>query len=252
MATGKKFYWLKLQKDFFKRHDIRVIEDMPNGKDYILFYLKLLVESISHEGELRFNESIPYNEQMLSSITNTNIDIVRSAIKLFTELQLMEVLDDRTIYMTETTKMLGYETDWAKQKRKQRKKNQMVIEKTSGLISKDNLKTKKDIVHQEKEIDIELDKDKDKKKIIKENIVYFADAYLNEVFEDFIDERKKRKQPMSERAITIMVNKINNLNDNEYAVDLLQESIMNGWKGIFPKNKPKQKGRYDVLMGDDW
>ena len=86
MATGKKFYWLKLQNDFFKRHDIRIIEDMKNGKDYILFYLKLLVESISHEGELRFSQSIPYNEEMLASITNTNIDIVRSAIKLFTEL----------------------------------------------------------------------------------------------------------------------------------------------------------------------
>ena len=35
---SKRFYWLKLEKDFFKRHDIRVVESMPNGKDYILFY----------------------------------------------------------------------------------------------------------------------------------------------------------------------------------------------------------------------
>ena len=40
-----KYYWLKLHKDFFKRHDVSIIEDMPNGKDYILFYLKLLVET---------------------------------------------------------------------------------------------------------------------------------------------------------------------------------------------------------------
>ena len=78
----KKYYWLKLKNDFFKRHDIKIIEDMPNGKDYILFYLKLLVESVGHEGELRFSETIPYNENMLSTITNTNIDVVRSAIKI--------------------------------------------------------------------------------------------------------------------------------------------------------------------------
>ena len=30
---NKRFYWLKLKKDFFKRHDIRIIEAMPNGKD---------------------------------------------------------------------------------------------------------------------------------------------------------------------------------------------------------------------------
>ena len=41
----KKYFWLKLDKDFFKRHDIRIVESMPNGKDYILFYLKLLCES---------------------------------------------------------------------------------------------------------------------------------------------------------------------------------------------------------------
>lgn len=118
MAEGKKFYWLKLKRDFFKRHDIRIIEEMPNGKDYVLFYLKLLLESIDHEGSLRFSDTIPYNEQMLAVVTNTNIDIVRSAMKLFTELNLMEVLDDATIYMAEVTNMIGSETKWAEYKRK--------------------------------------------------------------------------------------------------------------------------------------
>lgn len=71
MAKSKTFYWLKLKRDFFKRHDIQIIESMPNGKDYILFYLKLLCESVDHEGNLRFSDQIPYNEQMLSTITNT-------------------------------------------------------------------------------------------------------------------------------------------------------------------------------------
>lgn len=118
MADSKKFYWLKLKRDFFKRHDIRIIEEMPNGKDYVLFYLKLLLESIDHEGSLRFSDTIPYNEQMLSVVTNTNVDIVRSAMKLFTELNLMEILDDQTIYMGEVQSMIGSETKWAEYKRK--------------------------------------------------------------------------------------------------------------------------------------
>ena len=113
----KKYYWLKLKRDFFKRHDIQIIEGMPNGKDYVLFYLKLLLESVDHNGELRFSNTIPYNENMLSTITNTNIDIVRSAMKLLTELQMVEVLDDSTIYMTEIERMLGSETQWAEKKR---------------------------------------------------------------------------------------------------------------------------------------
>ena len=31
--SDKKYYWLKLKKDFFKRHDIQIIESMPNDKD---------------------------------------------------------------------------------------------------------------------------------------------------------------------------------------------------------------------------
>ncbi len=116
----KRYYWLKLKRDFFKRHDIQIIESMPNGKDYILFYLKLLCESVDHEGNLRFSEQIPYNEQMLATITNTNVDIVRNAINIFSELRMMEIMDDGTYYMNEVSKMLGSETYWAQRKREQR------------------------------------------------------------------------------------------------------------------------------------
>lgn len=104
---SEKYYWLKLKRDFFKRHDIRIVEAMPNGKDYILFYLKLLCESVDHDGRLRFSDRIPYNDDMLATITNTNIDIVRRAIEIFAELGMMEMLDDGTLFMTEVNKMLG-------------------------------------------------------------------------------------------------------------------------------------------------
>lgn len=117
MAKIKKFYWLKLEKNFFKRHDIQIIESMENGKDYVLFYLKLILESINHDGKLRFNDLVPYNDKMLSTITNTNVDVVRSAIKIFEQLGLMEIWEDQTIYLQDTQKMLGFETEWAQKKR---------------------------------------------------------------------------------------------------------------------------------------
>ena len=148
MADSKKFYWLKLKRDFFKRHDIRIIEEMENGKDYILFYLKMLLESIDHEGHLRFSETIPYNEKMLSVITNTNIDVVRSALKVFTELKMVEIFDEGTIYMAEVSKLIGSETEYAKKKREYRQK----------LLEMRQLE---DNVRQEIEKDIEIESDKE-------------------------------------------------------------------------------------------
>lgn len=130
----KKFYWLKLQRDFFKRHDIRIIEEMKNGKDYLLFYLKLLVESIDHEGNLRFSETVPYNEMMLSVVTNTNIDIVRAALKVFSELNMLEILEDETIFMTEVGKMIGSAADNDNARRQQRFRDNKKAEKMAVLM----------------------------------------------------------------------------------------------------------------------
>lgn len=155
MAKGtKKYYWLKLQKDFFKRHDVKIIENMPNGKDYIIFYLKLLTESISHGGMLRFNDTLPYDDNMLATITDTNIDVVRSAIKLFKSLHLMEVWDDLTLFMTETQKMLGYETEWAKKKREYKARQNLEIT-SKELPSKYPYKLSNITVHSEEQISFE-------------------------------------------------------------------------------------------------
>lgn len=158
----KKYYWLKLKRDFFKRHDIRIIEEMPNGKEYLLFYLKLLVESIDHEGSLRFSDTIPYNEQMLSVITNTNVDIVRSAMKLFADnLHLIEIKDDQTIYMEEVEKMIGSAVDndnANRQRRFRERQKQLALPDRYDAVTKNN--ESKSI---EKEIDKEIEKDIDKK-----------------------------------------------------------------------------------------
>jgi predicted phage replisome organizer len=147
-SRAKKYYWLKLDRNFFKRHDIKIVESMPNGKDYVLFYLKLLLESIDHEGKLRFNETIPYDDKMLSVVTDTNIDVVRSAVKVFEQLGLMNLYDDSTIFMTETQKLIGSETGWAILKRDKRDNDGKLSHKLPIEI----------------DIDIELDKEKEKDK----------------------------------------------------------------------------------------
>ena len=172
MAESKKYFWLKLKRDFFKRHDIQIIEAMPNGKDYILFYLKLLCESVDHEGKLRFSEQIPYNEQMLATITNTNIDVVRSAIEAFTQLHMMEMLDDGTYFMSEVNKMIGFETEWAKKKRDFREKNRQ-NEDIVLTLSSDCPHGVHSLSDKSKSIEIELEKELEKDiEIEKETDIY--------------------------------------------------------------------------------
>ena len=155
MSKAKKYYWLKLKRDFFKRHDITVIESMPNGDKYILFYMKMLVESIDHDGALRFSDTVPYNDSMLAAITRTDIDIVRSAVKIFEQLGMMEMLDDGTLFMRQIESMIGDETEWAAKKREYREK-QKLIETEEG--QKRTL-SDKSIEYRDKSIDKDIKKE---------------------------------------------------------------------------------------------
>ena len=191
---SKKFYWLKLKRDFFKRHDIRIVEDMPNGKDYILFYLKMLVESVDHEGQLRFSDTIPYNEQMLATITNTNIDIVRAAMKIFTNLEMIEIIDDGTIYMSEVSKMIGSAADNDNARRQQRFRDRKKAEKPLEIgesVTNSNAGVTDDVTNDnesiEKEIEIEKELELDDKES-KPKKTRFIPPTLEQV-QEYCDER---------------------------------------------------------------
>lgn len=253
----KKYYWLKLKKDFFKRHDIKIIEDMDNGKDYILFYLKLLCESVDHEGNLRFSETIPYNEKMLSTITNTNIDIVRSAMKVFTELNMIEVLEDSTIFMRECNKMLGCETYWAEQKRKQREKQDKIGQCPTNV--QDVQVMSKQEIEKELEIDIEQEIDIVSKKESKEKNNYYLDdartrerMSYDEIFESFgVEPELKREliefirhclmnnvQTTNDKlqGIIVKLDKVH-VNDTQAKIDSVRSAISGGYFDIIENKR---------------
>ena len=246
MGRGK-FYWLKLDKDFFKRHDIKIIESMPNGKDYILFYLKLLCESLDHDGSLRFNDQIPYNEDMLATITNTNPDMVRSAIKVFSELKMIEILDDGTYFMNAVNKMIGSETQWAEKKRKYRDKistvNQSIEDKsrTTRGQHEDNVligtgqcptEIEKEI---EKEIDIEIEKDIARVRLGIYNNVQLTKGELNELMRIYPNDY----QDMIENLSTYMRSK------GKYYED--HYATMMAWK-----RRDEAKAKEEKKPGNYW
>jgi len=100
-----------------------------------------------------------------------------------------------------------------------------------------------------------------KKTSKKESPVYFPqDELLEKTFQDYITTRKQIKAPMTDRAIELAINKLTELSngDNNKAVKILERSIMNGWKGLFPLDDPPNNsgGKPDLHEKfkalDDW
>ena len=229
--SDQKFYWLKLKNDFFKRHDIRIVEDMPNGKDYILFYLKMLVESVSHDGELRFSDTIPYNEQMLCTITNTNIDIVRAAMKIFTELGMIEILDNQTIYMTEVHKMIGCAADNDNANRQRRFRAKKKAESIPS-VTKCNAPVTEDVTKDNESIELELELELEKELELDNSIV------------DKPQKKSTRFTPPSVDEVEAYCDERNNLVDAQKFVDYYSAR---GWK-IGKSNQPMKDWKAAVRL----
>ncbi len=138
MADEKKRYWLKLEKDFLDSKYIKIIKGVPNGGEYILFYLALMLASVDTVGHLRFTELVPYNEQMLASLTGTNIDIVRSAMKMFQDLGMIRILEDGTIFMPEVPRLTGKESESAERVRLFREREKQKALQCNNDVTKCN------------------------------------------------------------------------------------------------------------------
>lgn len=67
---------------------------------------------------------------------------------------------------------------------------------------------------------------------------------LQKTINDFIAFRKKKKNPMTDRAIELMIKELEKLaSDDETKIKILEQSIVSGWNGIFPlKDKGGQNG----------
>lgn len=84
-----------------------------------------------------------------------------------------------------------------------------------------------------------------------ETVYYPLDETLDKTFKDYIAMRKEIKKPMTDRAIELAMNKLEKLseNDNDIAIAILEQSIMNSWQGLF---ELKEKSEKTTSIVDKW
>ena len=167
MSDNKRYFWLKLDENFFDDDTIAWIEEQENGKDYVIFYLKLSLKSLKDDGYLiRYvgQKLIPYDVRALSKLTNTPVDTVAIAMKLFIDIGLLSQLDTGEIYINQINEMIGSETSVAKRVRKSRAKKELTDNVNSKLLHCNTEVTKCNTeIEIEKELELEIELDKDTK-----------------------------------------------------------------------------------------
>lgn len=126
---NKKYYYMKLKENFFESESMLLLESVPNGTLYSNILLKMYLKSLKSEGRLMFNEVIPYSPDMIASITRHPVGVVKEALKYFKQLDLIEILDNGTIYMNDIELFIGLSSTEGERKKLARMKL-----KEQGLI----------------------------------------------------------------------------------------------------------------------
>ena len=100
----------------------------------------------------------------------------------------------------------------------------------------DNKQSTNNQQHRKKEKNVKNDKNIKKEDANAFGVAYYPlDEKLNQAVLDFIAFRKNIKAPMTCRAVELMIVKLDGMTaDSNEKIRILEQSIVNGWKGIFP------------------
>jgi predicted phage replisome organizer len=128
-----RYYWLKLNENFFESDVVEWLEDQENGEKYVLLYLKLCLKSLKTDGVLVRQVgkmTIQHTAESIARQTQFEIEIVESALALFEQIGLIEKNDKGESYLPEVANMTGSgsasESATKKKTQRQTKKRQNV------------------------------------------------------------------------------------------------------------------------------
>ena len=251
--------WIKIVTDVFDDEKMLLIESLPSADSIIVIWFKLLclAGKNNNSGVFMLNERIAYTDEMLATIFRRDINTVRLALKTFEMYGMIEVINDVITIPNwskhQTLDQLEERKEYMKDYMKKYREKQKALSEgkvNSKVNSKVNVNSLEEEREEERERDKEEDKNikKEKRKSEFDLIIdeYTDDLQLRNTIYEFIKMRKAIKAPMTSNALKLMLSKLEKLtvndihNDNKIAI--LEQSIMNSWKGIFELKETVSKG----------
>lgn len=257
MATGKRYYWMKLKESFMTSDTIDYFMGQPDGANYVVLYQMLCLKTINTDGRLsrQIGEVIiPFDiEKIRRDCKWFSADTIRIALNLYKAFGLIYEDVDGTLVLADHKNMVGSETDYAEKNRRLRAKGTAAPALPDGHnvspdVSDDEAETvstdNRDKENRGKSLDTRDIENRNKKEKKADAFSAFAadDSELLSALRDFEKMRNKIKKPLTDRAKTMLINKLKKEFHPEDWIPALERSISHCWQDIYPV------GRRDI----DW
>lgn len=262
---NQKYWWIKLETNFFYQNAIDFLMSQKNGSQYVVLYQMLCLETANTNGRLMTeigNIMVKYDVEKIRRTTRYfDTDTIVVALELYRQIGLVYEEEDGFLRINNHEKMIGFQTGAAKRMQESRAKeskkeigtnqeqmfprDKILDLKEEEYISKSNKEeknTKKKMTTKRQPNGNPID--------VEPELVYFTDLDLNETFIAFLEMRKKLKAINSDLAIKKLLNILEPYNDNEKML-MINNSIVNSWKGLFPiKHGNSKQSQKEQVMND--
>lgn len=156
MAEKKRYYWLKLQHDFFQSKRIKKLRKLAGGDTYTIIYLKMQLKAIMNDGVLTYTGIEPTFAEELALDIDEEPDNVLVTANYLLSCGLMETVDGSDYLLPYAIENTGSETSGAKRVREFRDR-QKTLHCNADVTQVKQIRNGESEKEKEKELYIESD-----------------------------------------------------------------------------------------------
>lgn len=120
MSDTKKYYWLRLKEGFFDSKHIKFLRSQENGDRMCIVYLQLQLKSLRSVGVIQYDKLLPSCTEEIAFDLGEPVEIVNRTVATLEKLNLVERLDDGSLYLSAVREVVGSETTAAERMRNKR------------------------------------------------------------------------------------------------------------------------------------
>lgn len=163
--------WLKISVGMSDDEKMRLIDAMPRGETVFYFWFRLLIQTAKTNagGKIYLSEDVPYTKEMLAIIFNRPLETVEFALKVLTDLKMIDIDENGVITIINWEKHQNVEAmDKVREQTRKRVEKYRAKEKCNATVTEQ--KEKKIENKNKKENKTESECESDNKKKIKNRL----------------------------------------------------------------------------------
>ncbi len=97
-----EIHWIKLKTTMFDDEKIRLIQSVPESDSILIIWIRLLVLAgkTNDDGLIYIQRNMPYTDEMLATLFNKSLNVVRLAITTLNKFNMIDIGQDGVIAIT--------------------------------------------------------------------------------------------------------------------------------------------------------